>query len=90
MEKRLDIQSFDYRTLQLVEEKYPKIHTFCLTSSPRLLDTDFAPANLRYAAMPSQNRNYRKLLCLAHARQDNRSNSPERIRDDYSRGLRWC
>jgi glycerophosphoryl diester phosphodiesterase len=47
MEKRSDIQSFDYRTLQLVEEKYPKIRTFYLTSSPRLLYTDFVPASLR-------------------------------------------
>lgn len=47
MEKRSDVQSFDFRTLQLVEEKYPDIRTFYLTSSPMLLSTDFTPASLR-------------------------------------------
>ena len=47
MEKRSDVQSFDFRTLQLVEEKYPGIRTFYLTSSPLLLGTDFVPVGLR-------------------------------------------
>jgi glycerophosphoryl diester phosphodiesterase len=47
MEDRADVQSFDFRTLLLVQEKYPKIRTYYLTGSPRLLSTDFTPASLR-------------------------------------------
>jgi len=47
MESRSDIQSFDFRTLQLVEEQFPKIPTFYLTSDPKLLSSDLVPANLR-------------------------------------------
>ena len=47
MVKRSDVQSFDYRTLQLVEEQHPKIPTYYLTADPRLLSTDFVPAALR-------------------------------------------
>jgi len=50
MESRSDIQSFDFRTLQLVEEKFPGIRTFYLTQSPVLLHTDFVPADLRLPA----------------------------------------
>jgi glycerophosphoryl diester phosphodiesterase len=47
MEGRAAIQSFDFRTLQLVEEQYPKIQTFYLTESPKTLSSDFVPAQLR-------------------------------------------
>lgn len=47
MESRSDIQSFDFRTLQLVEEQFPKIPTYYLTSDPKILSTDFVPAALR-------------------------------------------
>jgi len=47
MEGRAAIQSFDFRTLQLVEEQYPKIQTFYLTENPTTLSSDFVPAALR-------------------------------------------
>ena len=47
MEGRAAIQSFDFRTLQLIEEQYPKIQTFYLTENPKSLATDFVPAALR-------------------------------------------
>jgi glycerophosphoryl diester phosphodiesterase len=47
MESRSDIQSFDFRTLQLVEEQFPKIPTFYLTSDPKLLASDLVPPSLR-------------------------------------------
>ncbi len=47
MESRAAIQSFDFRTLQLVEEQYPKIQTFYLTENPKSLSSDFVPAALR-------------------------------------------
>jgi glycerophosphoryl diester phosphodiesterase len=47
MEDRADVQSFDFRTLLLVQERYPKIRTFYLTSSPAMLSTDFLPESLR-------------------------------------------
>jgi glycerophosphoryl diester phosphodiesterase len=47
MESRSDIQSFDFRTLQLVEEQFPKIPTFYLTSDPKLLSSNLVPASLR-------------------------------------------
>jgi glycerophosphoryl diester phosphodiesterase len=47
MESRSDIQSFDFRTLQLVEEQFPKIPTYYLTSDPRLLSSELVPASLR-------------------------------------------
>ncbi len=50
MESRCDIQSFDFRTLQLVEEQYPRILTVYLTEDPRTLSTPFVPAGLRAAA----------------------------------------
>jgi glycerophosphoryl diester phosphodiesterase len=49
MEDRAAIQSFDFRTLQLVEEQYPKIKTFYLTDNYKLLYGDFVPAQLRLA-----------------------------------------
>lgn len=48
LEDRAAIQSFDFRTLQLVEQQYPKIQTFYLTESPKSLATDFVPADLRF------------------------------------------
>jgi glycerophosphoryl diester phosphodiesterase len=47
MESRSDIQSFDFRTLQLVEEQFPKIPTYYLTSDPKLLSSEMLPASLR-------------------------------------------
>jgi len=47
MEGRAAVQSFDFRTLQLIEEQYPKIKTFYLTQSDKALHTDYVPASLR-------------------------------------------
>ncbi len=47
MESRSEIQSFDFRTLVLVEEQHPRIPTFYLVEDPRLLSTDFVPESLR-------------------------------------------
>jgi glycerophosphoryl diester phosphodiesterase len=47
MVDRSDVQSFDFRTLQLVEERYPDIPTFYLTESVKLLSTEFVPDYLR-------------------------------------------
>lgn len=52
MEDRADIQSFDFRTLLLVQKKYPKIRTFYLTQSPLLLSTEFVPEQLRLPVTP--------------------------------------
>jgi glycerophosphoryl diester phosphodiesterase len=47
MEGRAAIQSFDFRTLQLVEEQHPKIQTFYLTEGADSLFTEYVPAGLR-------------------------------------------
>ena len=47
MENRCEIQSFDFRTLILTEEQFPKIPTYYLTASPKMLSTEFVPAALR-------------------------------------------
>lgn len=47
MTGRCAIQSFDFRTLLLVAEQYPKIPTIYLTQSPTLLRTAFTPTSLR-------------------------------------------
>lgn len=47
MQARADVQSFDFRTLRLVEEQYPDIQTYYLTENPATLSTDFVPAELR-------------------------------------------
>ena len=47
MEDRADVQSFDFRTLQLIEEQYPRIRTFYLTDNYNLLYSEFVPASLR-------------------------------------------
>jgi len=46
-ETRSEVQSFDFRTFQLVEEKYPSIPTYYLTEDVRLLRSEFVPASLR-------------------------------------------
>lgn len=50
MESRVEIQSFDFRTLQLVESKYSKIPTYYLTMDSKLFYTEFVPASLRLSA----------------------------------------
>src|SRR6185312_14139503 len=47
MESRAEVQSFDFRTLQLVEEHFPKIPTYYLTGSPKSLSTPLLPSSLR-------------------------------------------
>jgi glycerophosphoryl diester phosphodiesterase len=47
METRVDVQSFDFRTLVLVEEQYPGIQTFYLTGDPRTLGSALVPEGLR-------------------------------------------
>ncbi len=47
MESRSDVQSFDFRTLQFVEQQFPKIQTVYLTSDPKLLSTEMVPASLK-------------------------------------------
>lgn len=36
MEEHADVQSFDFRTLQLIEEQYPRIRTYFLPATLRL------------------------------------------------------
>jgi glycerophosphoryl diester phosphodiesterase len=47
MESRAEIQSFDFRTLQLVEEQYPEIPTYYLTETTDTLSTPLLPPSLR-------------------------------------------
>ena len=47
MESRAEVQSFDFRTLILVEEQFPKIPTYYLTGDPKLLGSPLVPASLR-------------------------------------------
>ncbi|WP_263380556.1 glycerophosphodiester phosphodiesterase family protein [Granulicella paludicola] len=47
MERRAEVQSFDFRTLQLVEEQFPEIPTYYLTGSPASLASPLVPAALR-------------------------------------------
>lgn len=49
MQARADVQSFDFRTLRLVEEQYQDIQTYYLTEDPVILSTDFVPPELRVA-----------------------------------------
>jgi glycerophosphoryl diester phosphodiesterase len=51
MQARADVQSFDFRTLLLVQEQYPDIQTYYLTESSATLSTDFVPAALRIATV---------------------------------------
>jgi glycerophosphoryl diester phosphodiesterase len=50
MESRAEVQSFDFRTLILVEEQHPKIPTYYLTSSAKTLRSEFVPQSLRASA----------------------------------------
>jgi glycerophosphoryl diester phosphodiesterase len=47
MDERSSIESFDFRTLLLVQEKYTAMRTNYLTATPRLLNSDFTPESLR-------------------------------------------
>lgn len=47
MQSRADVQSFDFRTLQFIEENFQRIPTVYLTEDPAQLFTDFVPATLR-------------------------------------------
>ncbi|MEO6805052.1 MAG: glycerophosphodiester phosphodiesterase family protein, partial [Edaphobacter sp.] len=47
MEHRAEVQSFDFRTLQLVEEQFPRIPTYYLTGNPQSLTSPLIPATLR-------------------------------------------
>ncbi|WP_035346904.1 glycerophosphodiester phosphodiesterase family protein [Edaphobacter aggregans] len=50
MESRAEMQSFDFRTLVLVEEQYPRIPTYYLTGDPKLLSSPLVPEQLRVTA----------------------------------------
>jgi glycerophosphoryl diester phosphodiesterase len=50
MESRAEVQSFDFRTLQLVEEQYPTIPTYYLTGPAATLSSPLIPSNLRQPA----------------------------------------
>jgi glycerophosphoryl diester phosphodiesterase len=47
MQARSDVQSFDFRTLILVEEQHPDIPTFYLTEDAHILSSEFVPLSLR-------------------------------------------
>lgn len=47
MEHRAEVQSFDFRTLILVEEQFPKIQTYYLTGDTKSLSTALIPPTLR-------------------------------------------
>ena len=47
MESRSDVQSYDFRTLILVEEQFPAIPTYYLTENSKSLSTEFVPESLR-------------------------------------------
>jgi glycerophosphoryl diester phosphodiesterase len=47
MEARADVQSFDFRTLVLVEEQFPAIPTYYLTEDADVFTTEFVPEELR-------------------------------------------
>jgi glycerophosphoryl diester phosphodiesterase len=47
MESRAEVQSFDFRTLVLVEEQHPNIPTYYLTSGSRVFTSAFVPEGLR-------------------------------------------
>lgn len=54
MQQRSEIQSFDFRTLLLVEEQYSFLPTYYLTSSPKLFKFQMT---LPAASVSSFNRN---------------------------------
>ena len=47
MQDRADVQSFDFRTLQLVEEQFPDIPTYYLTEDGKMLGSALVPVGLR-------------------------------------------
>ena len=47
MVDRAEVQSFDFRTLQLVEEQHPAIATYYLTGPPAMLSSPMVPESLR-------------------------------------------
>ena len=47
MGERAEVQSFDFRTLQLVEEQHPAIPTYYLTGPPAMLSSPMVPESLR-------------------------------------------
>ena len=47
MESRTEVQSFDFRTLQLVEEQFPRIPTYYLTETTSTLSSTLLPPSLR-------------------------------------------
>jgi len=47
MESRAEVQSFDFRTLVLVEEQFPEIPTYYLTESVESLSSPLLPPSLR-------------------------------------------
>jgi glycerophosphoryl diester phosphodiesterase len=47
MQSRAEVQSFDFRTLQLVEEQFPTIPTYYLTGPTATLSSPLIPASLR-------------------------------------------
>lgn len=47
---RAEVQSFDFRTLILVEEQYPRIPTFYLTGAMKSLSSPLVPEQLRATA----------------------------------------
>ncbi len=47
MESRVEVQSFDFRTLLLVAEQFPKIPTYYLTGGSKLLTSPLVPEQLR-------------------------------------------
>jgi glycerophosphoryl diester phosphodiesterase len=50
MESRAEVQSFDFRTLILIEEQYPKIPTYYLTGPAKMLTSPWVPESLRATA----------------------------------------
>ena len=52
MESRSEIQSFDFRTLILVEEQHPELPTYYLTNNAALFASEFTPEPLRQ--LPAQ------------------------------------
>lgn len=50
MEFRADVQSFDFRTLILVEEQFPAIPTYYLTEDSERFSSEFVPGPLRQTA----------------------------------------
>ncbi|QNI36874.1 glycerophosphodiester phosphodiesterase family protein [Edaphobacter albus] len=50
MVSRAEVQSFDFRTLWLIAEQHPKIPTYYLTGSMKLLSSPLVPEQLRATA----------------------------------------